>query len=152
MSERVAVRGLMAIAAREVSERASLLGLAAVLALVPFVAPRFGLDRPMLGLFLGAVMANHHLLVLVAPPGPSRVRALDVARVARDAGTPVLAIVGEGDRELGALAAETIAIADVPELMSPILAVVPLQLFAYHLAVETGTDPDTLRGHEPRGG
>ncbi|HYU41105.1 MAG TPA: hypothetical protein VEQ84_03065 [Vicinamibacteria bacterium] len=56
MSERVAVRGLMAIAAREASERAALLGLAAVLALVPFVAPRFGLDRPLLGVFLGAVM------------------------------------------------------------------------------------------------
>jgi len=46
----------MAIAAREASERAALLGLAAVLALVPFVAPRFGLDRPLLGVFLGAVM------------------------------------------------------------------------------------------------
>ena len=56
MSERVAVRGLMAIAAREVSERAALLGVAAMLAVVPFVAPRFGLDRPLLGLFLGAVM------------------------------------------------------------------------------------------------
>jgi hypothetical protein len=56
MSERVAVRGLMAIAAREVSERAALLGLAAMLAVVPFVAPRFGIDRPMLGVFLGAVI------------------------------------------------------------------------------------------------
>ena len=99
-----------------------------------------------------AALTPEDLVVLVAPPGPSHARALDVARVARDAGTPVLALVGEGDRELGALAAETIEIADVPELLSPLLAVVPLQLFAYHLAVETGTDPDTLRGHETRGG
>jgi len=57
MSERVAVRGLMAIAAREVSERAALLGLAAGLALVPFVAPWIGIgDRPLLGGFLGTVM------------------------------------------------------------------------------------------------
>ena len=57
MSGRVAVRGLMAIAAREVSERAALLGLAAVVAVVPFVAPRLGIgDRPMVGLILGAVM------------------------------------------------------------------------------------------------
>jgi glutamine---fructose-6-phosphate transaminase (isomerizing) len=99
-----------------------------------------------------AAMTSEDLVILVAPPGPSHARALDVARVAREAGAPLLAIVGEGDRELAALAAETIEIADVPELMSPILAVVPLQLFAYHLAVDTGTDPDTLRGHEPRGG
>jgi len=57
MSERVAVRGLMAIAAREVSERAALLGLAAILAVVPFVAPWIGIgDRPLLGGFLGTVM------------------------------------------------------------------------------------------------
>ena len=99
-----------------------------------------------------AAMTAEDVVILVAPPGPSHARALDVAHVARDAGTPLLAIVGEGDGELGALAAETIEIADVPELVSPILAVVPLQLFAYHLAVETGTDPDTLRAHEPRGG
>ena len=99
-----------------------------------------------------AAMTAEDVVILVAPPGPSHARALDVAHVARDAGTPLLAIVGEGDRELSALAAETIEIADVPELVSPILAVVPLQLFAYHLAVEIGTDPDTLRAHEPRGG
>jgi glutamine---fructose-6-phosphate transaminase (isomerizing) len=99
-----------------------------------------------------AAMTSEDVVILVAPPGPSHARALDVAHVARDAGTPLLAIVGEGDRELGALAADTIEIADVPELVSPILAVVPLQLFAYHLAVETGADPDTLRAHEPRGG
>jgi hypothetical protein len=57
MSERVAVRGLMAIAAREVSERVGLLGLAAWLAVVPFVAPWIGIgDRPLLGGFLGIVM------------------------------------------------------------------------------------------------
>ena len=99
-----------------------------------------------------AALTSDDLVVLVAPPGQSRARGLDVARVAREAGTPVLAIVGDGDRELGALAAETIEIAEVPELLSPLLAVVPLQLLAYHLAVETGTDPDALRAHEPRGG
>lgn len=56
MSERVAVRGLMAIAAREVSERAALLGVAVFLAVLPFVAPWMGIDRPMLGWFLGVVM------------------------------------------------------------------------------------------------
>ena len=99
-----------------------------------------------------AALTSDDLVVLVAPPGPSHARALHAARVAREAGAPLLAIVGEGDRELGALAAETIEIAEVPELASPILAVVPLQLFAYHLAAEAGTNPDTVRPHELRGG
>ena len=57
MSRRVAVRGLIAITARETFERVGLLGLAAALAVVPFLAPRAGIgDRPLLGAFLGSVM------------------------------------------------------------------------------------------------
>ncbi len=40
----------------------------------------------------------------------------------------------------------------VDELLSPILTVVPLQLFTYHLALERKTNPDTMRGHQPRHG
>jgi glucosamine--fructose-6-phosphate aminotransferase (isomerizing) len=96
-----------------------------------------------------AAMTSEDLVILVAPPGPSHARAVDVARVARALGTPVLALVEEGDRELAALAAETIEIAAVPEPLSPILAVVPVQLLAYHLALEAGTNPDTMRTDEP---
>jgi glucosamine--fructose-6-phosphate aminotransferase (isomerizing) len=99
-----------------------------------------------------AALTADDLVLVIAPPGPSQARALDGARVARAAATPVLAIVGEGDRALAGLAAETIEVAAVPELLSPLLAVVPLQLLAYHVAVETGTNPDTPRAHEPRGG
>ncbi len=94
-------------------------------------------------------MTADDLLVLVAPPGPSRARSLDVARVAREIGVPVLAVVGEGDREIAGLAAETIEIAQVPELLSPLMAVVPLQLLAYHLALVSGSNPDTMRADEP---
>jgi glucosamine--fructose-6-phosphate aminotransferase (isomerizing) len=94
-------------------------------------------------------MTADDLLVLVAPPGPSRARSLDVARVAREVGVPVLAVVGEDDREIAALAAETIEIAQVPELLSPLVAVVPLQLLAYHLALASGSNPDTMRADEP---
>jgi glucosamine--fructose-6-phosphate aminotransferase (isomerizing) len=94
-------------------------------------------------------MTADDLLVLVAPPGPSHARSLDVARVAREVGVPVLAVVGEGDREIAALAAETIEIAQVPEFLSPLVAVVPLQLLAYHLALVSGANPDTMRAHGP---
>ncbi|HEY7519395.1 MAG TPA: SIS domain-containing protein [Methylomirabilota bacterium] len=82
------------------------------------------------------------LLVVVAPPGPSRARCLAAARIARDAGAAVLALGAESDRELAALATEMIALPDVDERLSPIAAVVPLQLFAYHVAVGRGRNPD----------
>jgi glucosamine--fructose-6-phosphate aminotransferase (isomerizing) len=64
----------------------------------------------------------------------------------------VLALVHEADKEIAALAAETIALPPVPELLSPILAVVPLQLFTYHLALQRGVNPDTMRADQPAHG
>ena len=96
-----------------------------------------------------AALEPADVVVLLAPPGASRARCLDVARAAHAVGAPLLALAPEDDRELAALAAETIALPPVPELLSPILAVVPLQLLAYHLAVHHGVNPDTLRAEEP---
>lgn len=96
-----------------------------------------------------ASMTDEDLLVLIAPPGPSRTRCLDAARVAQAIGTPVMLLAPEDDRELAALATETIALPDVDELLSPILAIVPLQLLAYHIAVRRGFNPDIMRGNEP---
>jgi glucosamine--fructose-6-phosphate aminotransferase (isomerizing) len=96
-----------------------------------------------------AAMSADDLLVLVAPPGPSRERCLDAARVAKAIGTPVLALAREDDREMAGLAAETIALPELDELLSPILTIVPLQLLAYHVAIRRGVNPDTVRVTEP---
>jgi glucosamine--fructose-6-phosphate aminotransferase (isomerizing) len=89
------------------------------------------------------------VLVLISPRGPSHERCLTVARVAKEIGAPVIALVEEGDREIAALAAETIALPPVGELLSPILTVVPLQLFAYHTAILNRANPDTMRAEQP---
>jgi glutamine---fructose-6-phosphate transaminase (isomerizing) len=96
-----------------------------------------------------AALEPDDLVVLVAPPGPSHARCLDVARVATTIGAPLVALVAEDDREIAPLAAETIALPAVAELLSPIVAVVPLQLLAYHLAVKAGANPDTMRAEQP---
>lgn len=95
-----------------------------------------------------AAMTEDDLLVLIAPPGPSRARCLDAARAAKAIGTPVMLLAPEDDRELAGLATETIALPDVDELLSPILAIVPLQLLAYHIAARRGVNPDIMRSHE----
>jgi len=89
------------------------------------------------------------VLFLVAPPGRAYERCLTVARAAREIGAPVVAIVADGDRDIAALAAETIVLPDVPELLSPLLAIVPLQLFTYHLALQRRVNPDTMRADQP---
>ena len=99
-----------------------------------------------------AAVEADDVLILIAPPGPTRARCVDVARVASGIGATIVALVAEDDREIGALAAETIALPSVPELLSPIAAVVPLQLLTYHLAVQAGANPDTLRAEQPAHG
>jgi glutamine---fructose-6-phosphate transaminase (isomerizing) len=96
-----------------------------------------------------AALEPDDLVVLVAPPGAAHARARDVAGVAAAIGAPLIALLGEDDREIAALAAETIALPSVPELLSPIVAVVPLQLLTYHLAVKAGANPDTMRAEQP---
>ena len=57
----------------------------------------------------------------------------------------VIAIASEGDTEVSALADHTIFIPRAPELLAPILEIIPLQLFAYHMAVRKGLDVDRPR-------
>ncbi len=57
----------------------------------------------------------------------------------------VIAIATEGDTAVEDLADHTIFIPQAPELLSPILEIVPLQLFAYHMAVRKGLDVDRPR-------
>jgi glucosamine--fructose-6-phosphate aminotransferase (isomerizing) len=99
-----------------------------------------------------AALEPDDLVILVAPPGPSHARCRDVARVAAEIGAPLLALVAEDDREIGALAAETIALPPVAELLSPLVSIVPLQLLTYHLAVKAGANPDTMRAEQPAHG
>ena len=57
----------------------------------------------------------------------------------------VIAIATEGDTELPGLADHVIFVPQAPELLSPILEIVPLQLFAYYMAVRKGLDVDRPR-------
>ena len=62
---------------------------------------------------------------------------------ARDA--RVIVVATEGDDEIRRCADDVFAVPDTLEALSPILAVIPLQLFAYHMAVARGTDVDQPR-------
>jgi len=57
----------------------------------------------------------------------------------------VIALASEGDKQIEDLADHTIFIPQKPELLGPILEIIPLQLFAYHMAVIKGLDVDKPR-------
>jgi len=62
---------------------------------------------------------------------------------ARDA--KVIAVATEGDPQIERFADEVLWVPDTHEALSPVLAIIPLQLFAYHTAVVRGTDVDQPR-------
>jgi glutamine---fructose-6-phosphate transaminase (isomerizing) len=57
----------------------------------------------------------------------------------------VIAIATEGDEEIREAADHVLFVPPAPELLLPILEVVPLQLLAYHIAVRRGCDVDQPR-------
>ncbi len=57
----------------------------------------------------------------------------------------VLAVVTEGDKEIADLADHVFAIPETIEPLTPVLSVLPLQLFAYYIAVRRGCDVDRPR-------
>ena len=63
----------------------------------------------------------------------------------REQGARVLALANTGDATIAALASDTIPVDPASESLLPISEVVPLQLFAYFMAVSHGVDVDRPR-------
>ncbi|MCX7721854.1 MAG: glutamine--fructose-6-phosphate transaminase (isomerizing) [Verrucomicrobiae bacterium] len=57
----------------------------------------------------------------------------------------IIAVATEGDEQIAKKADDVIYIPPTIEILQPVLAVVPLQLFAYHVAVLRGCDVDKPR-------
>lgn len=64
---------------------------------------------------------------------------------AKARGGIVIAVATEGDDDIKALADHVIDVPEMPDLVSPVVSVLPLQLLAYHIAVWRGADVDQPR-------
>jgi glucosamine--fructose-6-phosphate aminotransferase (isomerizing) len=89
------------------------------------------------------------LFVLVAPSGPGRDRTAELAGLIQELGASCLIVGDESAETISPAAAENIVVPHVPETLSPLTCVVPLQLLAYHLARARGTNPDSFRADDP---
>jgi glucosamine--fructose-6-phosphate aminotransferase (isomerizing) len=98
---------------------------------------------------------KHGIIALVRPDLPSVFIAPDDAVFSKNLNNieqvrarkgPVIAVTsGKGSEHLAKIADDVISVPAVPDYLSPILTVIPLQLLAYHIAVELGRDVDKPR-------
>jgi glucosamine--fructose-6-phosphate aminotransferase (isomerizing) len=84
-------------------------------------------------------------VIVLAPEEFGYEKVLSNLSEVKARGGQVIAIATRGDAALRRLADEVIEVPRAPSLLLPLITVVPLQLFAYHVADIKGTDVDQPR-------
>jgi glutamine---fructose-6-phosphate transaminase (isomerizing) len=85
-------------------------------------------------------------VVAVATAGMTLTKTVSNIEEVRSRDAPVIALVSEGESPVSPeLVQDIVRVPACSELLSPLVNVVPLQLFAYHVAVERGCDVDQPR-------
>jgi len=83
--------------------------------------------------------------VFLVPEDAMREKTLANLAMIRARKGPIIVLATEGDKAIKKVADDVIFLPKTLELLNPILASVPLQLFAYHIAVARGCDVDKPR-------
>ncbi|MCX4240572.1 glutamine--fructose-6-phosphate transaminase (isomerizing) [Paraliomyxa miuraensis] len=84
-------------------------------------------------------------VVGIALAGPGYDKVVSNLEEVRARGGKIIALGTVGDSHIAGLADDVILLPSVNEVLQPILATIPLQLLAYHIAVLKGTDVDQPR-------
>jgi glucosamine--fructose-6-phosphate aminotransferase (isomerizing) len=92
-----------------------------------------------------ALIDPHTPSVFLALKGAIHDKAMSNLEEVRARRGPVIAVATAGDAAVAAKADDVIFVPDVPDYLQPLVAVIPLQLLAYHVARLRGCDVDKPR-------
>ncbi len=84
-------------------------------------------------------------VVAIATASPTRDKVISNMQEVRARRAPVIAVATDGDTTIEQHANDVIYIPHAPDHLVPILAVAPLQLLSYHVAIARGCDVDQPR-------
>ncbi len=84
-------------------------------------------------------------VIAIATKSPTHEKVVSNIQEVRARKAPVVAVANEGDTDTAEQADEVIYVPNAPEALTPILAIVPLQLLSYHIATLRGCDVDQPR-------
>jgi glucosamine--fructose-6-phosphate aminotransferase (isomerizing) len=93
-----------------------------------------------------SVVEEGYPVFFIAPKDESYSKIMGNVMEMKARGAQVISIVEEQDREVTKMSDETITIPQgIPSVLTPIVFIVPLQLFAYYMSVGKGYNPDFPR-------
>jgi glutamine---fructose-6-phosphate transaminase (isomerizing) len=92
-----------------------------------------------------ALLDNGSPVVVVATDGPTFAKLVSNIEEVLARGADVIAVASEANEEIADLSQGVLRVPDCDPLLAPILAVVPLQLLAYHIARAKGLNVDQPR-------
>jgi glucosamine--fructose-6-phosphate aminotransferase (isomerizing) len=93
-----------------------------------------------------SVIEKDVVCVFVCPRGETHSSIIGSIMEMKARGAKILSICEEGDEEIKRISDDYIEIPKgIPEILSPIPYIIPLQLLSYNLAVSKGLDPDKPR-------
>jgi len=84
-------------------------------------------------------------VMVVATKGQVHEKVASNIQEVKARGATVITVANEGDEEITKLADHVFYVPETPEFLSPVLAVIPLQLFAYYVAKLRGCNVDQPR-------
>lgn len=85
-------------------------------------------------------------VIFICPKDETHKTVLSNIMEMKARGASIIAIIEEGDEEIKKFVDDYVEVPKgVPEILSPIVYVIPLQLFAYYMAIERGHNPDMPR-------
>jgi len=92
-----------------------------------------------------ALIDEHTPSVFLVPRGPMFDKVFSNIEEIKARHGPVIAVATEGDKETAARVDDVLFIPEAPDYLQPIVAAIPLQLLAYHIALLRGRDVDKPR-------
>jgi len=84
-------------------------------------------------------------VVALATKGALRGKTLNAVEQVRARGAPVILVATTGDERAASISDDVVYIPEMAEAVVPMVAAIPLQLMAYHMAVWLGADVDQPR-------
>lgn len=92
-----------------------------------------------------ALIDENMPVVFIAPKDAVHGKIVSNVEEVRARGGQVIAIKNDGDDQIARLATATFTIPDTLDMLTPILTIIPLQLFSYYVAVRRGCNVDQPR-------